>query len=267
MIAGVWTRRLKRSVLGMAERFGYDIERHEDLSPPYRLVKRIQLGGDGLRDAATILGRPLQRVIDVGAHVGQTAVRIADANPLAVIYCFEPDPRSYAELARTARGSDRVHPINAAVGDHDGEATLFVNRFSQTNSLLKAAEGAERFLVDPGQMMLEGHTRVPLLTLDRFCAERAIDGIDLLKIDTQGYELRVLDGARELMARRQVPLLYLEVSFVPYYEGQPLFPEVYTYLYERGYRLVWLYESGFRTHFYSVGANALFVHEAAGEKP
>ena len=80
MIAGVWKRRLKRSVLGMTERFGYDIERHEDLSPPYRLVKRIRLGRDGLRDAATILGRPLQRVIDVGAHVGQTAVRIADAN-------------------------------------------------------------------------------------------------------------------------------------------------------------------------------------------
>jgi hypothetical protein len=38
-------------------------------------------------------------------------------------------------------------------------------------------------------------------------------------------------------------------------------------MYERGYRLVWLYEGGFRTHFYSVGANALFVHEAAGEKP
>jgi FkbM family methyltransferase len=266
MIPGAWRRRIKRAVLGIAARVGYDIERHEGLRPPYRLVRRVQLGGDGIRDARAILGRSLQCVIDVGAHVGQTAVRIADANPLAIIYSFEPDPRSYAQLARAVHRSDRVHAINAAVGDEDGEATLFVNRFSQTNSLLKTAAGAERFLVDPGQMTLEAQTRVPLVTLDRFCADRSIESVDLLKIDAQGYELRVLDGARELIARGQIPLVYLEVSFVPYYEGQPLFPEVYTYLYERAYRLVWLYESGFRTHFYSVGANALFVHEAAGVK-
>jgi hypothetical protein len=64
-----------------------------------------------------------------------------------------------------------------------------------------------------------------------------------------------------------IPIVYMEVCFVRYYEGQPLFPEVYEYLYDRGYRLVGLYETGFLTHFYQVGGNALFVHESVGARP
>ena len=59
-----------------------------------------------------------------------------------------------------------------------------------------------------------------------------------------------------------VALVHMEVSFVGYYEGQPLFAEIYQFLYDRGYRFVSLYESGFLTHCYLVGGNALFVHES-----
>jgi hypothetical protein len=41
---------------------------------------------------------------------------------------------------------------------------------------------------------------------------------------------------------------------------------VYQYLFERGYRLVWLYETSFHTHYYSLGANALFIHESIGAR-
>jgi hypothetical protein len=107
---------------------------------------------------------------------------------------------------------------------------------------------------------------VRVVTLDQFCAEHQIDRIDLLKVDAQGFELRVLNGARQLIERVAVPVIFLEVCFVRIYENQPLFPELYQYLFDRGYRLVWLYDTNFHTHFYSLGANAIFIHESLGRR-
>jgi FkbM family methyltransferase len=233
---------------------------------PYRLSKRLTLGDDAFADIKTIRGDDIACVFDVGAHIGQTTAELVQAFPRARIYSFEPDPNSYAELRKVADACPRITTVNAAVGDRDGDATFFVNRFGQTNSLLSTADGAEQYLVTDDAMHLQSQATVPVLTLDRFCANHKIQRIDVLKLDTQGYELRVLDGAREVLSTLKVPVIFLEVSFVRTYDGQPLFPEVYEYLYVRGYRLVWLYERGFSTHFYSVGANALFIDESVGAR-
>lgn len=255
-------RRIKRSLLDFVARRGYDLEKAPGLFPPYRLVRRLDLGEDPFADAARISPGTVRCVFDVGAHVGQTAVRLLDAFPQAAVYCFEPDARSFAELRRLAADCARITPVNAALGDAEGDATLFLNKFDQTNSLLPTAPGASRYLVRVDGMERQAQRTVSVTTLDRFCAERGIERVDLLKLDTQGYELRVLEGARGLIGRLSIPLIYLELNFVQYYEEQPLFPEVYNYLYEHGYRLVWLYDRSFYTHFYSVGANGLFVHES-----
>jgi FkbM family methyltransferase len=259
-----WTRRLKNLVLQSVARHGYDVEKAPGAFPPYRLLKRIALGDDPLADVRRILPHEARCIFDVGAHVGQTAARLADEFPAAQIFSFEPDPRSFPALKEFAARCPRVRPIQAALGDADAQATFFVNRFSQTSSLLRTAAGADQYLVARGGMDSERTETVPVMTLDRFCSEQRIDRIDLLKLDTQGYELRVLDGAQALLRQRAVPLIYLEVNFVHLYEGQPLFPDVYRYLYDRGYRLVWLYERNFHTHYYTVSGNALFVDQEIG---
>jgi FkbM family methyltransferase len=258
--------RLKRRVLDMLSRAGYDVEKTGGALPPYRLLKRLRLGRDPLADFRTILGNEIACVFDVGAHVGQTAERFAAALPRARIYSFEPEPSSFRQLRKVSGRIRRIEATNAAVGDTDGDRSFFVNAFDQTSSLLKPAAGASQYLLDTAGLTPQSEITVPVVTLDRFCAERGIGRIDVLKLDAQGYELRILDGARMLLDRLAVSLVYLEVCFVRIYQGQPLFPEVYQYLFERGYRLVWLYESSFHTHFYSLGANAMFVHESIGER-
>jgi FkbM family methyltransferase len=264
----VWAlkRHLKRRFLEMVSRGGYDVEKSSEALLRYRFLKRLDLGRNPLSDVLSILGDHVQCVFDVGAHVGQTAERLVSAFPRASIYSFEPDPHSFAMLRALADTNSRIEAVNAAVGDCDGDATFFVNRFDQTNSLLKADPGAHQYLLDSSGLTPQSEVRVPVLTLDRFCAARGIDRIDVLKLDAQGYELRILDGAQQLLIRRAVPLIYLEVCFVRFYQGQPLFPDVYRYLFDRGYRLVWLYENNFHTHFYSLGANAIFIHESIGER-
>jgi FkbM family methyltransferase len=261
-----WTGDMKRAILDFVSRVGYDIQKQPGSFPPYRLLKRISLGRDPWSDVRTILGDDVSCIFDVGAHIGQTASRLVAAFPRAHVYSFEPDPHSFGQLEALAKRTDRIDAINAAVGDADGHARFFVNRFDQTNSLLRAAPEAHQFLLDSGGLVVRSELTVPVLTLDRFCSSRGIVRIDVLKVDAQGYELRVLDGAQGLLTSGMVPVIYLEVCFVRIYEGQPLFPELYQYLFDRGYRLVWLYDSNFHTHFYSLGANAIFIHESIGER-
>lgn len=266
MIGERWKRRLKRRTLQFVVRRGYDIEKDASGFPPYRLLKRLALGRDALDDVRTIHGGDIQWVFDVGAHVGQSAAEFLDAFPRARIHSFEPSPTSYQELCGLATRAPRVTAVNAAVGDQEGHATLYVNKLSVTNSLLKTSPGAGNFLVASDALDAREETKVPVVTLDRYCAGHGIPRIDLLKLDAQGYELRVLEGARELIRREAIPLIHLEVCFVRFYEQQPLFPEVYQYLYDRDYRLVWLYDSSFHAYLYTVAANALFVHRHTGER-
>jgi FkbM family methyltransferase len=257
-------RRVKRNIVDLALRAGYDLEKVSGSAVPYRLFKRLDLGRDPLSDARIILAGQVHCVFDVGAHVGETAMRLVSAFPEARIYSFEPDPQSFDRLRAAANSVRRIEAVNAAVGDRDGKAAFFVNRFDQTSSLLETAPGASQYLWDQTGLERRSQIEVPVITLDRFCAARGITRIDVLKLDAQGYELRILDGTGARLNGEAIPLIYLEVCFVRIYEGQPLFPEIYRYLFDRGYRLVWLYDSSFRTHFYALGANALFVHESIG---
>jgi FkbM family methyltransferase len=230
-------------------------------------VERHQtLGRDHIRDIQTILGAPPRCIFDVGAHIGQTAKRFATAFPAADIYSFEPDPRSYAALEATARALPRVHPFHAALGARTGEATLFRNVYDQTNSLLPNAAGAAEFALFEEYLRPAGTEQVPITTIDAFCAEHGIRAIDVLKMDVQGYELEVLRGAAETLSGAAIPLIYTEVSFIRYYEAQPLFQHVYEFLYALDYRMVGIYESGYLTHYYQVGGNALFVHASRGQR-
>jgi FkbM family methyltransferase len=256
--------RLKNAVVHLAHAFGFEIVK----TPENRFAfdPRLTLGRDSLEDAKTILAAPPRCIFDVGAHVGQTARKFAEAFPSAEIYSFEPDSRSFAALRAATASLPRVHAVRTAMGAGTGEATLYQNAYDQTNSLLPNAATAAEFVLYPGYVRPTGTEHVPMTTVDHFCAEHGIGSIDLLKMDVQGYELEVLKGASATLKAAAVPLIYTEVSFVTSYESQPLFHDVYEYLYALDYRLVGIYESGYLTHYYQVGGNALFVHASRGRR-
>jgi hypothetical protein len=74
-------------------------------------------------------------------------------------------------------------------------------------------------------------------TLDQLCAEHGLEEIDLLKLDTQGAELRVLAGGTHVLKDQKVRLLCLEVLFVPLYEQQAEVGEVLSILQQHRYHL------------------------------
>ena len=175
-------------------------------------------------------------VTDVGANEGQTALRFARLFPNATIYSLEPDPKAFEALLRHTGGDPRLRCFQIALGERDGELDLNINQASVTNSFLTRAPQAEgKYYYD---MMRPVRTeKVCSMTLLRFCREHDIAYADLLKLDTQGFEDRILRGGGEWLHPDRVGSIFLEVLFAKIYEGQAEFDVVYKLLRERGYKI------------------------------
>ncbi len=236
------------------------------LSAGYDIRKTSHIGLDGNFDIQRMFGkRALRTIFDVGAHVGESAMEYARKFPLATIYSFEPFPKTFTILQENVAPWPHVRPVNSAIGDSCSTQTLFVNQFSATNSLLPARPD----VADPGtRSLMKNVERVetPVTTLDTFCRDNQIATIDLLKIDVQGFESKVIAGASELLGQRRIALIYTEVTFESHYKGQTTFSELYAMLIQFGYELVDLYSHTRTTHHSVRWCDILFVNPLALER-
>lgn len=100
---------------------------------------------------------------------------------------------------------------------------------------------------------------VDFLTLDGYCLDNKINHIDLLKIDTQGYELAVLKGAHDTLRSKRARIVIMEINFVTLYEEQSSFEDLYHYMRDSGYKLSGLYDRSFCGDRSLMYCNGLFV--------
>jgi FkbM family methyltransferase len=158
-------------------------------------------------------------IVDVGAHLGETAKRYRSLFPAATIHCFEPFPPSFAALRGATAADGRIRTHALALGDSIGSASLHSNRSSATNSLLASdTRGSDYW---GGEVLSTKATlEIAVTTLDRFCAEASLDHIDILKLDVQGAEYAALSGAHDLLSRQAIDVVYMEMITAPTYVGQ-----------------------------------------------
>jgi FkbM family methyltransferase len=140
-------------------------------------------------------------------------------------------------LQSNVGGFPGVHLSNLGVGATIGQSTLIEIDRPDQSSFLAPAEAAYGEVV--------AHTQVQVTTLDEYCRTAGIDYIDILKTDTQGFELEVLRGAAGLIAEQRINLLHMEVIFASIYEDIPPFDAVYRFLLDHGFELVGFYQLEF----------------------
>ena len=204
-------------------------------------------------------GSPAPLVLDVGANQGQSVFRFKKLLPDAIVHSFEPSPHMFEGLRANAGGLDNVTLVNSAVGSAEGTSILLENRHSVLSSLLRPDSSTQATII--------AQTPVPITTVDAYCREHSIPHIDLLKTDTQGYELEVLRGCADLFAKNRIKLIYLEVIFHGQYEDVPPFDVVYRFLTDRGFKLVSIYSFVVSDRLAS-WADCLFVNPTfEGERP
>nr|WTB34205.1 FkbM family methyltransferase [Streptomyces sp. NBC_00830] len=142
-------------------------------------------------------------VLDVGAHVGYYAMIAALSSPKATVHAFEPVPPIHARLAVNHRANDVKNLVlhQQGVSDEGGWADINI-RFPLAN-LLSTGSSLEEFAKPPASAFT---ARIQLVTLDEKLGDTPVD---LIKIDVEGHERSVLDGARHLI-KRDRPVIILE---------------------------------------------------------
>ena len=186
-------------------------------------------GTDLTTDISRSFGREnIQTVFDVGANVGQSALDYLEIFPHAAIYSFEPIKATYDELRAATRTHPRIQSFHCAMGAQKGIGTIHVASDSRKSSI-NYPRGDRTEQID-------------LATLDEFVGEKAIRTIDFLKIDTEGHELDVLQGATSLLRAQRIQLLMLECEPIATGAGFTSLATVATFLEQFSYRLFGVYD-------------------------
>jgi len=174
-------------------------------------------------------------VLDVGANAGQYGEMLRELGFGGRLVSLEPVAEAFAELERRAAADGAWDAVRVAASDADGEITLNVTGDSRSSSVLPRNE---RFADKAGWAPKESR-RVGARRLDGLVGELVRPGERAyLKLDVQGYERTVLDGAGHALQRFEA--IELELSVTPLYEGQPGLTEMLPLLAERGFRPVHL---------------------------
>lgn len=182
----------------------------------------------------------VRSVLDVGANTGQFGRDLRRARFTGRIVSVEPLGAAYRELAAQLAGDPAWTAEQAAVSDRPGTLTINVASNSVSSSVLPMR--TEHLDAAPAARYVDTE-EVPATTVDDLVARHRLDPArTLLKIDVQGYEKSVLDGAAATLPA--FAAVRTEMSLVPLYEGQALLPEILAYLAERGFEL-WQIERGF----------------------
>jgi FkbM family methyltransferase len=193
-----------------------------------------------LLDCWQTAARGARMIFDVGANAGIYSLAALAAAPAATVHAFEVTPELAEKLRETAalNGLAQLHVHQAAVSDKSG--TVFLNFFRGDDGM---NEGMNYITEGP---RTPGAIRVPAINIDAFCAARGIEHIDLLKLDVQGQEHLVLNGAIQLISAGRIGSIFTELNWATVNNVKSPAEAVIALLCQAGYsfakpgsRLIW----------------------------
>ncbi len=198
-------------------------------------VHRVEPGRDAYADIERLIGKSGPIVVfDVGANVGQTTRALIDLFPSGEIHAFEPGRAAFDILHKTFSATENVKVNHLALGAAVGARPFYENASTDMSSFLQLGPQGWGAVLD--------QIEVGLSTLDAYCAEHNIQSIDLLKSDTQGFDLEVLRGGERMLRECRIRFIYLEITIAKIYENLPRLDHIYGFLADRGFELVAFYE-------------------------
>jgi FkbM family methyltransferase len=174
-------------------------------------------------------------LIDVGSHHGWFFHCWHDWCPQVCIHAFEPREEAASKSLNLYGASHDLTVNQVAVGSCQGSHELKIMEESLVSSSLldHNRETWEQVQFTTGNI---SRRMVPVITIDDYCNDREIDSIYLMKVDVQGFEMEVLEGAS--LSLPGIDHIFIESSIQPLYENAPDFTDVYNFLTKRGFHLM-----------------------------
>jgi FkbM family methyltransferase len=183
----------------------------------------------------------IDTILDIGANKGQFALDLLNADYKGNIISFEPLSNAYDQLSRNSRRYNKwtIHP-KTAIGNFEGNIDINVSKNSLSSSIL---EITEQHLEARNDSFNVGKEKVIITKLDSiFKLYYKKNKRFFLKMDCQGYEQKILDGAQQSL--ENILGIHMEISLENLYVGQPYWKEIINRVESLGFE-IWNIERGF----------------------
>lgn len=208
------------------KKFNFQLKRYPDSD----IRRRLQI----------IEKHKINCILDIGANTGQFAIYMRSYGFKGEILSFEPLKSAFQKLRTLSENDDNWQAFNFALGDNIQTNTINIANNSSSSSILDML---------PSHLKSAPHSKyidkqkIEVKTIDSIFDNLNLnDKKIMLKIDTQGYEKNVLDGA--VKSLKHISLIQLEMSIIPLYKDEILFREMIDFLESKGFDLYSL-ENGF----------------------
>jgi FkbM family methyltransferase len=220
----------KKTIKKLSRSLGVDLKRYNVQTSEAAKMQRL------------LAYHNIDLVFDVGANIGQYAKLLRELGYSGRIVSFEPLSSAYSQLKAVSKKEPlwEIAP-QTAIGNQEGEITINIAGNSQSSSALPMLDA---HLESAPESAYSGSETVKLSRLDTIAKDyiKSETKSIFLKIDVQGLEKQVIEGATAILPL--VKGIKLELSLVPLYEGQVLFQEMIDIVEKLGYELYGI-EPGF----------------------
>ena len=228
--------------------FGYKlvgikkIVKHNDLDSIINfLLQNYEFaGGSGKNSRKKI-------IFDIGAHKGQSIERFKKIFNKYLIYSFEPNPYLFIELKKNYFNDKNVILFNVGLSNNRSTQNFHIYKHDKISSFIPADKKSKFYLgrsFSFGKKKFEKIIKVKCNKLDNFAKKYNINNIDILKIDTQGFEDKVLEGSKELLKKNIIKIIQLELTLGFAYKKTLAFFDIEKFLNKYKYKLICIENSG-----------------------
>jgi len=190
-------------------------------------------------------------IFDIGMNHGQTLDKIKIEFPNSIIHGFEANRNCFFNLINKYANDSSISLNNTAIGNKATRMQFNEYSWDAMSSFLRRAYG---------QAKIVNQYDVEVTTVDAYCKTKNIRKIHLLKSDTEGFELKVLQGAEEMFKKNKVQFVLIELFFDLNFINQGSVGEIFSFLEKHNFSLVQFQDFSFTNLGIASKSDALFIN-------
>ena len=164
------------------------------------------------------------KIFDIGSDKGLFIEKFKNIFESCFIYSFEPNIETFEELEKRYRSDNKIIINNFGFGDKEGKKKFYISNVSGISSFLKIRKKTDYYLRKTSNnnldVLLKKTINIKIDTIDNFCRINKIKHIDVLKIDTEGFEEKVIKGAKGMLKNQKIDMIQIELTHSNIYEDQ-----------------------------------------------
>ena len=224
---------IKKLVKKTINKLGFDLKRYNP--------QHIQLNFDDLLKDK-ISNNPI--IFDVGANKGQSVEKYLKIFDKPIIHSFEPIKTEFDYMYSKFRNNKNIYLNNFALGDKTEEKEFNItantsnSTFNKINPCTEWLKKSSKRHNTTEKGYVTSTQKVNVIKLDDYCKDKNINVIDLLKIDTQGYEDKVLEGSFYSIKQNNIKVIVSEIIFGNVYDKYFSFSDIEKFIIPYNFRMV-----------------------------